>query len=115
MTIAHRVALVLLGLILVLAGLLVFLTMCGSNAHVAGAMLGSVGGAFVALRRKAHRVRWFATAGGVLFALLGMGMEYLSAGSCAGAFHALGSGALTGFGVGAVVDGARHHAKPEAA
>jgi hypothetical protein len=114
MSLPRRIAVVLLGLILALFGVLFFMMMCGSNAHVAGALLGGLGGAILGLRRHAARVLWYATFGSLALAVLGAGMEYLSAGSCAGPFNALGSGAFTGFGLGLVVDGVRSPSKPKA-
>ena len=106
MTILRRLALVVLGLVSTVLGLF-FVTTCGPNSHLAGALLGAVGGAIIGVRRRVRRVRWFATGGGLLFALIALGMEHLSQGSCAGVFYAIGCGAFTGFGIGTVVDGAR--------
>lgn len=103
----RRLALIFLGTVLTLVGLVFFITMCGPNSHWVGAVLGAAGGAIIGVRRKVHRVRWFATAGGILLALLALVMQHVSQGSCAGAFNAFGSGAFVGFGIGSVVDGFR--------
>jgi hypothetical protein len=114
MSLARRITLALLGLVLALVGVGLFLMMCGSNAHVAGALLGGVAGAVLGLRRRARRVLWYATSGSLAMALLGAGMEYLSAGSCAGPVNALGSGAFTGLGLGLIVDSVHWPAGPKA-
>ena len=114
MTVTRRLEAVILGLASTFLGLAWFTFMCGRNVHIVGALLGAVGGSIIGVRRRVRRVRWFATGGGILMALLAVGMEYVSQGSCAGAFNAIGSGALIGFGVGSIVDGGRPSARAEA-
>ncbi len=104
----HRhLALIFVGIASTLAGLALFVSMCGPNSHVAGAALGAAGGAIIGVRRKVRRVRWFATGGGILLALIALGMQHFSQDSCAGVFNAFGSGAFMGFGIGSIVDGFR--------
>jgi hypothetical protein len=112
MTLVRRILLVLLGLVLLAAGLLFFTLMCGSNAHVAGALLGGIGAILIGIRRKAARVTWGAMAGATVLALAGTGMEYLSSASCAGIFNALGAGVCVGAGLGLMVDGVRRRGRP---
>jgi len=107
MTIARRIALFLLGVILLAAGMLFFTMMCGSNAHVAGALLGGLGAIVLAVRRRATRVLWPTVAGAALGSVAGAAMEYLGSSDCAGLFNAIGAGVCIGGGLGAAVDAVR--------
>ena len=95
------------GLVLLLLGLL-SISMCGPNRHVYGALAGALGGALIAIARRAKQIRWFALAGGVLGAELVVGlMAVLHGTGCDDLLLALQAGLFVGLGIGLLVDGMR--------
>ena len=52
MALLRRIALIIAGLVLTLIGQVLFSLLCGPNRHLAGALLGAMGGAIIGVRRR---------------------------------------------------------------
>ncbi len=102
----RRVLTIVLGIVLTVVGL-TMISMCGPNTQIYGALLGTLGGLVIALRRRAQQVRLFTTVGGVSLALATVVMQYFAVGGCGDILLALLCGAFTGFGIGLLVDAIR--------
>ncbi len=97
---AIRIGKLLLGLLLAAAGYVLFASMCGSNTHLDGAWLGSLGGVLIGLHRRTPRPRLLTTAAGVCGSVAGTLLELIGSGSCAGLITSLAAGVTIGFGLG---------------